>query len=498
MMKMSSLRIAAASAAGVLLAGALSAQTAFHKLVVVGDSLGAGHEGNCTVRRYQLLGASKLLADAIGQTDFQQALIDESPPVNPPTSYPCLGAVATTTGITVGIISQEGGQLNPSLARPYDNLAFNGGPRVRDFVDLRVSVPGRSDLDNYAARVLRNVAGSPFAGTNAVEQAASLNPDLMLYWVGNNDVLGAATRGVVLDAVTLTPVADFEAKYTEGLQTILASGRTIVTFTIPDVTSIPLFTTLPPIVINPGTQQPVIVNGQTVPLLGSRALPPECPVAPCPIPAGTLLNTILAGQMMQQGVGIPAFLGGLAVEGSGNLATALPDGSFTPPAGPLVPGVLLYPDEVAQLVQRTGEINASIASVSSANGGVLVDLNAIFAGVATGGYTIGGLTFTTAFLSGGLFSGDGVHPTAIGYAIIADYIIQALNEATGSVIPRPNFGAAFYTPNVPSFGAAVTTPGFVPESWMLQMPYLSAAPPPSAMPLVEATSRPASTRTVSR
>ncbi len=69
-------------------------------------------------------------------------------------------------------------------------------------------------------------------------------------------------------------------------------------------------------------------------------------MAPCPIPAGTLLNTILAGRMMQQGVGIPAALGGLAVEGSGNLDTALPDGSFTPPAGPLVPGVLLYPDEV--------------------------------------------------------------------------------------------------------------------------------------------------------
>ena len=486
----------AAASAAFLLAGVLSAQTSFHHLVVVGDSLGAGHEGNCTVQRYQLRGASKLLADAIGQTDFEQALIDESPPVNPPTSYPCLGAVATSTGITVGIISQEGGQLNPNLARPYDNLAFNGGPRVRDFVDLRVSVPGRSDLDNYAARVLRNVAGSPFAGTNAVEQAVSLQPDLMLYWVGNNDILGAATRGVVVDGVTLTPVADFEAKYTEGLQTLLTASPTIVTFTIPDVTSIPLFNTLPPIVINPGTQQPVIVNGQPVPLLGTRAFPPDCPVAPCPIPQGTLLNTILAGQLMQQGVGIPAALGGLAVEGSGNLATALPDGSFTPPAT-LVPGVLLYPDEVAALHQRTIDINARIAAISSDNKTVLVDLNAIFAGVVVSGYEIGGVTLTSAFLAGGLFSGDGVHPTAIGYAIIADYIIQALNSAKGSAIPRPDIAAAMFTPNVPAFGAAVTTPGFEPESWMLQMPYL-APPPPAAMPLVEATSRPASTRTVRR
>jgi hypothetical protein len=332
-------------------------------------------------------------------------------------------------------------------------------------------------VDNYAARVLRNVAGQPLAGSNAVEQAASLNPDLVMYWVGNNDLLGAATTGVVVDGVTLTPVADFEAKYTEGLDTILANGRTIVTFTIPNVTSVPLFSTLPPVVINPATQQPVIIDGHTVPLLGTRAFPPECPVAPCPLPEGTLLNTIRASLLMQQGVGIPVSLGGLAVEGSGNLATALPDGSFTPPSGPLTPGVLLYPDETAQILTRTGEINARIQAISAANGAVLIDLNAIFSQVAAEGIEIGGITLTTAFLSGGLFSADGVHPTAAGYSIIADYIIQGINAATGSSIPRPNLSDAFFTPSVPPFAASTAMPGFQPEAWMLALPVLESAPP---------------------
>jgi hypothetical protein len=470
MKKNSFLRAGVPAFVALLAAGPLFAATTFHKFVAIGDSLAAGHTANCTVRRFQLLGASALIAQKLGIADFQQSLIAEAPPSSPLTGYPCLGAVVSNGSIGVGIISQEGAQLNGSLPRPFDNLGFNGSPRVKDFVDLRISVPGRSDLDNYAARVLRNVAGSPYAGTNVFDQANVLNPDLVLYWVGNNDVLLGLSAGVVVDGVTLTPLDAFVQKYQEGLNSILVSGRTIVTFTLPDVTSVPLYTTLPRFVLNPLTQQPVIVNGQPVPLLGSRAFPPQCPVAPCPLPEGTLINTILGSLLMQKGVGIPAFLGGLAVEGSGNLATALPDGSFTPPAGPLAPGVLLYADEVTQVLTRTEEINAQIRAISSASGTVLYDLHARFDQVAAEGYEIGGLRFTKAFLAGGLFSADGVHPTQIGYAILADEIIQAINAAKGSEIPRVNIAQAIFTPNVPNFGAAAVTPGFAEEAWMTALP----------------------------
>jgi hypothetical protein len=56
--------------------------------------------------------------------------------------------------------------LNGSLARLFDNLGFNGGPCVKDFVDLRASAAGPFDLDNYAARASTQRGGSPFAGTN--------------------------------------------------------------------------------------------------------------------------------------------------------------------------------------------------------------------------------------------------------------------------------------------------------------------------------------------
>jgi hypothetical protein len=462
---------AASSVVVAFLAVPVPAQPTFNKLVVVGDSLAAGHQSNCTVERFQNRSAAKILAEQLGISDFQQPLIAEVPPTNPLTGYPCLGVVLANGAVSVAIVSQEGPQENASLPRPYDNLGFNGSPRMKDFVDLRVSVPGRSDVDNYAARVLRNVAGSPFEGHNAVELAASLDPDLVLYWVGNNDVLVAMSSGVALDQVTLTPVAAFEAKYVEGLGTLKTTGATIMAFTIPDVTSVPLYTTLPPVVLDPQTRQPVLVNGQPVPLLGSRAFPPECPTAPCPLPAGTLIHTLFAPVLEAQGIGIPAALGGRAVVGSGDLSTALPDGSFTPPAGPLTPGVLLYPDEVAAIQNRTNEINERIRLLSDDLGTVLFDLNAIFRQTRAEGYDIGGIRLTTDFLSGGLFSADGVHPNQIGYAILADEIIQKLNAETGSDIPRPDLADALFTPNVPQFAAtSAGVPGFSSAGWLEMLP----------------------------
>ena len=432
-----------AGAFTALLAAPLFSQTTFRKLVGVGDSLIAGEEGGCLVERYQNRSWMKLVATQLGISDFQQPLIAEKALSSPLTGQPCLGAVVSGQTITVGAVSQMGANQNAGLTRPYDNLGFIGSPRIKDFVDLKVSVPGRSDVDNKAAVVLRNFAGGPFEGRSAVDEANSLNPDLVALWAGNNDVLGAAGTAVALDGVTLTPVAAFEAKYTEVLTGLVASGRTIVTFTIPDVAAIPFATTIPPVLVNPATRQPVLVGGQPVPLLGPRTTP-TCSTAPCPIPSGTLV-TLPASSFLAQGVGIPVALGGTGLP--------LPDGGFTPPAT-LNPGVLLYPDEVALIRQRTIDLNARIASISAANGAVLFDSYAYFNDIRSGGYEIGGITLTTSFLTGGLFSADGVHPSQIGYAIIADEVIKLLNAAKGSNIERPDLAAALFTPNVPTISTA--------------------------------------------
>ena len=118
------------------------------------------------------------------------------------------------------------------------------------------------------------------------------------------------------------------------------------------------------------------------------------------------------------------------------------------------PGVVLYPDQIELLQQRTAEYNSVIADAAAASGATLVDANAILGRIAVEGYSIGGITLTTAFLTGGIFSYDGVHPSTIGYTVIADEIIKALNATGSDVYAQPNFSDALFTPDVPVTGAA--------------------------------------------
>jgi hypothetical protein len=238
----------------------------------------------------------------------------------------------------VGAVSQPGSNQNPDLATPYSNLGFNGSPRIATFVDLTVSHPGPGrDLQNKAATVLRNCEGCMFEGMSAVAEAVSLGPDLVGFWGGNNDALDAMLAGFALEGVTLTPVDQFSTSYNEVMAGLAAPGRTVVAFNIPNINDIPFATTIPPVVVNPATLQPVIVNGAPVPLLGPGDDAYPCdPAPPCGLPPGTLV-TLSASPLLAAGIGIPTSIPG----GTGQ---PLPHGSFEPPATVNV-GVLLYPDD---------------------------------------------------------------------------------------------------------------------------------------------------------
>ena len=259
--------------------------------------------------------------------------------------------------------------------------------------------------------------------------------------------------GFALEGVTLTPVDQFATSYNEVMAGLAAPGRTVVAFNIPNINDLPFATTIPPVVVNPATLLPVIVDGAPVPLLGpgDEAYPCD-PAPPCGLPPGTLV-TLSASPLLAAGIGIPTSIPG----GTGQ---PLPHGSFEPPATVNV-GVLLYPDDVSAISSHIEGFNSAIAASTTTYGAVLIDANAAFAEIHARGFSLGGITVTTKFLTGGIFSYDGVHPSAIGYGIIAQAFVRALNAATGSNVPGPNFQKIFFTPNVyiPPNGAVVAQDG---------------------------------------
>jgi len=444
----------------VLLAAPGFSQTTFRKYVAIGDSLTAGVEGNCLVTRHQQRSYPKLVADALGITDFQLPLVSERTVSSPP-GMVCLGAVVAGGTITVGAVSQQGVPTNATLARPYDNLGI-GAANASHMVDLRVANPAGDLANRFAALVLRNFTGGPFEGRNAVEEANLLSPDLVTVWVGPNDIGGGALSGTAIDGVTVTPAAAFEAKYAQIMLDVATSGRTVVALNVPDLAAVPFATTIPRVVVNPATRQPVLVGGNPVPLLGPRTTS-TCSTPPCPLPEGTLV-TLGASALLAQGIGIPASLGGTGLP--------LPDGSFTPPAT-LSAGVILYPDEVALIRQRTTEINARIAAVATARGATVLDTHAIFDHIVENnhGYEVGGgIVVTASFLTGGIFSADGFHPTNIGYAIVAKEVVQHINDTKGTEFELPDLAHTVFEPDVPVITATgVVDPAAGPFGFSLSM-----------------------------
>ena len=60
--------------------------------------------------------------------------------------------------------------------------------------------------------------------------------------------------------------------------------------------------------------------------------------------------------------------------------------------------------------------------------------------IANGGVSANGFTVTGAFVTGGGFSTDGVHPSPRGYALIANKFIEAINSTYGSNLKGVDLG----------------------------------------------------------
>ena len=132
------------------------------------------------------------------------------------------------------------------------------------------------------------------------------------------------------------------------------------------------------------------------------------------MPSNSLV-TLAASSLLAQGIGIPAVVGGTG--------TPLPD------------EVVLNPSEIAIIQDHVNVNNKSIRDICGAANIPVLDVQAILTELSTTGIHVGGITLTSSFLSGGAFSYDGVHPSDIGYAVLANEFIRVINASGGTLPP---------------------------------------------------------------
>jgi lysophospholipase L1-like esterase len=404
----------------------------FTRYVALGDSLTAGFCSGGLVRNCQL-GSYPLLisAQVTGRSPQEAASVFQQPLVSTPglsgqavcrnpasPLAPCgvLRLVSLAGPVpTILPIPGQAAPQNLTLQRPYDNMGVPGAT-VHDL--LTTLSGGFHDL------ILRGL------GATQLQQGLSLQPTFVTLWIGNNDALGAATAG---DERLLTPAAQFDAEYRVIAAAIAGTGAKMAIANIADVTSIPFVTTVSRFVPNPATGQPVLINGQPIPLIGEDG----------PLQSGDFV-LLSATTEIAAGRGIPAAIGGSGI--------------------PLSENAVLTAGEAAVIRDRVAQYNATIAAVVQQHGAAFVDASAFLNDARAHGVNVGGVTYNSAFLTGGLFSYDAVHPTAFGYAYIANLFIDAINAKFGGNIEPVDLYPFVFGTNGIGNPTAASVDYFDPES----------------------------------
>jgi len=374
-------------------------QVSFNMFVTLGNSLTAGYQNGALYESAQMYSIGKMIADQVGAT-FEQPIISD-----PGTGGRLELQGITATGVQIHVNTNQGTPKNASLNRPYNNLAVPGA-FLYDVANATSSTTCYSNVFGGQPNPLFDLI---LRGQGSMlTQAKALNPTLITLWIGNNDILGHATSGAT---VPYTPSANFAALYNALATELANTGAKVVVANIPDVTAIPFFTTVGPTLYLQGIQNIWVVRG-----VGDT------------VPVNVLTNylTLRATDLLTQGKGLSK-------------------------SNPLPSSVVLDSIEAANVKQVINDYNTTIASIAAAKGFGLVDANKLL-NSAKAGITVNGIKFTTQYITGGLFSLDGVHPTSRGYAIVANEFIKVINQKWGANIPLINVA------NIP--GSLILTKGY--------------------------------------
>lgn len=358
-------------------------------------------------------------------------------------------------------------EVTSKLEGAFNNM---GVPGAKSF---HLLAPGYGNVAGVATGqanpYFARFASSPNA--TIIGDAIAQQPTFFSLWIGNNDVLSYATSGGDgvyqkdnLDPSTyggndITNPNVFAQVYSGLVSSLVAAGAGGVVANIPNVTTIPYFTTVPhnPVPLDAGTAGALgqgftqYNGGLQQALAGGLITADEAAARTIVFTEGRNAVVIEDESLTNLGaLGLPSYR-----QATSNDLIVLTASSFigTNVGGnaqmingitvPLADKWVLTPAEQEDVLEATTAFNQTIKAVADANGLAFVDVNALLNQVATTGVSFDEYIMNARLVFGGAFSLDGVHPTGRGYAFIANKFIEAINAKYGSNLPPVK--AAGYT-----------------------------------------------------
>lgn len=396
----------------------------FSTYVAIGDSQTAGYADGGLYREGQLNSFPAIIAGqmkAVGSGDFSQPLFSEAQANG--------SGYIQLTGFTNG---------SPVTAAVTTNLAIRGQQAVPGFGNVTLYTKYTGDNNNYGVPGIKlqqityapygNLNGyferllpgnSPANTTTYLDYATTKPYTFFTCWLGNNDALGYATSGGASDA--LTDKTQFAQLYTVLLNKLTEKGQKGLVATIPDVSAIPYFNTVTTGAILANVQkanaavQAIYINAKASADIGSTTYTPRAATA----------EDLVVLTFPTSRIGQPVT----------NAAGTFPYG--LDPRAPVENQYILDKNEVALVRDYINAYNVTIKSIAMTKDLAVFDAYT-YLNQAIKGITVNGANLSTAYISGGLFSLDGVHLTPRGYAIEANEMIKAINFKYSSTIPSVN------------------------------------------------------------
>ncbi|RZK41779.1 MAG: G-D-S-L family lipolytic protein [Hymenobacter sp.] len=392
----------------------------FSRYVAIGNSLAAGVTNNGLYQAGQQVAYPNLLAGQFalaGGGSFTSPLFPSNQPNG--TGYlkltglnfdgtPIITQVApqavrgqaTIAGVPVTLYTKYTGELN-NYGVP--------GIKVADLFDATYG-----NFNGFYERLLPGNAGT---NTTPYFQFVNTNTKTSTFVtveLGSNDALDYATSDGMTASRMLTEQTLFNVNYGNAVYNFFNANKGCVVTTVPDVTVLPYFHFITLSTLRAALQK--------------KGFNPD--------------NAIIIQALNASGTYTPR----QATDADYFMLTFDPDlvGGTNPAnqrrfygtlAGdPLASSAVLDKNEILKVQDAINGYNSSIKSFASRYSIPVLDLYALFNQLKNG-VTQDGVTINTSFVTGGVFSLDGIHLTPRGNAYLTDELIKVINAKYGSNLP---------------------------------------------------------------
>lgn len=304
---------------------------------------------------------------------------------------------------------------------PFNNVAVPGSKSFelleKDFGSSSAITDVVDGGNSGASPLFYRFCSNP-GNTSVLDDAKLINASFVIFGLdlGGNDVLIFATGSDHNGSQYITPFAKFKESYEEIIKELTKNGAKGVVGTVPDVCSIGYFKKYKynDLIITDQTRLNALRNKYPNMTfnLGRNAFVIK--------DSRDVIRQIEPNELVDMGF---------------DFNRVICDGYGA--EEPLTDSHSLDKYQIEQIRNATEQYNMFIKEMADKYNLAFCDINKSFTVWSKGTY-IDGRRLSSDYITGGLFSLDGIHATFLGNAVIANMYIDAINEKYQSTIPKVN------------------------------------------------------------